>query len=84
MALKVLKKRLKLTQLDSDSKLGVGPLSAAKGLTPRCAAQSAHPTAVWQELVRQGKLKSRRTRPVLAGPDVIPGLLRRSRCLLAA
>lgn len=58
LALKAFKKRLKLTQLDSDSKLGVGPLSSAKGSISAIAPPNQYPPAVWQELARQGKIKS--------------------------
>jgi hypothetical protein len=56
-AYKAFKKRLKLTALDDDSRLGKGPFSGgAKGLcgiTP----PGEYPRAVWDELVRQGKLR---------------------------
>jgi hypothetical protein len=58
-ALKAFKKRLKLTQLDDASRLGHGPMSSGhgsgiQGITP----PDQYPRAVWEELVRQGKLKS--------------------------
>jgi hypothetical protein len=58
LALKAFKKRLKLTRLDSESKLGVGPMSSGPGwgvvgITP----PNQYPQAVWDELVKQGKLK---------------------------
>ena len=58
LALKAFKKRLKLTRLDSESKLGVGPMSSGPGwgivgITP----PDQYPRAVWEELVKQGKLK---------------------------
>jgi hypothetical protein len=56
-ALKAFKKRLKLTALDEDSHLGKGPFSGgAQGLyaiTP----PSQFPREVWEELVKQGKLR---------------------------
>lgn len=57
-ALKAFKKRLKLTQLDSDSRIGRGPMSAGSasriaGITP----PNQYPREVWEELVKQGKLK---------------------------
>jgi hypothetical protein len=57
-AYKAFKKRLKLTRLDSESKIGVGPMSGGKswgivGINP----PNQYPTAVWDELVKQGKLK---------------------------
>ncbi len=57
-ALKAFKKRLKLTQLDDASRIGRGPMSsggksAIAGITP----PDQYPREVWEELVRQGKLK---------------------------
>ncbi len=57
-ALKAFKKRLKLTQLDDASRLGHGPMSSGlksgiAGITP----PDQYPREVWEELVRQGKLK---------------------------
>ena len=57
-ALKAFKKRLKLTALDEDSRLGRGAFSAgAQGI---CAIQppNQYPLAVWAELCRQGKLRN--------------------------
>lgn len=56
-AMKAFKKRLKLTALDEDSRLGRGPFS--KGNTGVCAIQppNQYPLAVWEELCRQGKLR---------------------------
>ena len=57
-AMKAFKKRLKLTALDEDSRLGRGACSSgAKGV---CAIQAPnqYPPAVWEELCRQGKLRS--------------------------
>jgi len=56
-ALKAFKKRLKLTALDEDSRLGKGPFSGgAQGV---CAIQppNQYPPEVWAELCRQGKLR---------------------------
>ena len=57
-ALKAFKKRLKLTCLDDQSRIGVGPMSSGRpsgivAITP----PDQFPPAVWEELVRQGKLK---------------------------
>ena len=57
-AFKAFKKRLKLTQLDEESNIGGGPLSGGRrsgvvAITP----PGQFPQAVWDELVRQGKLK---------------------------
>ena len=58
-ALRAFRKRQSLTRLDDESKLGHGPLS--KGADSRVAAAiippSEWPESVWQELVRQGKLR---------------------------
>jgi hypothetical protein len=57
-AFKAFKKKLKLTRLDAESNLGGGPLSSGRGsgivaITP----PHQFPPAVWEELVKQGKLK---------------------------
>jgi hypothetical protein len=60
-ALKAFRKRLKLTRLDHESKLGYGPMtngsnarnSGIVGITP----PNQFPQAIWDELTRQGKLK---------------------------
>ncbi|MFH1266455.1 MAG: hypothetical protein ABIK89_12070 [Planctomycetota bacterium] len=58
-AMKAFRKRLKLTRLDDQSRIGVGPMSSGRqsgivGITP----PDQFPRSVWDELVRQGKLKS--------------------------
>lgn len=57
-AMKAFKKRLKLTSLDEDSRLGRGPLSG--GAAGICAIQppDQFSLAVWEELRRQGKLRN--------------------------
>ena len=57
-AMKAFKKRLKLTCLDDQSRIGVGPMSSGRqssivGITP----PDQYPQALWDELARQGKLK---------------------------
>ena len=57
-AFKAFRKRLKLTRLDAESNLGGGPLSSGRdsgivAITP----PDQFPQAVWDELVKQGKLK---------------------------
>jgi hypothetical protein len=57
-ALKAFKKRLKLTCLDDQSRLGVGPMSGGRppsivAITP----PDQYPDELWEELARQGKLK---------------------------
>ena len=59
LALKAFKKRLKLTRLDAESRIGVGPLSSGStwGITA-IMPPNQYPRSVWDELVRQGKLKN--------------------------
>ncbi|TVQ52398.1 MAG: hypothetical protein EA377_10450 [Phycisphaerales bacterium] len=59
-AMKKFRKRLKLKQLDDESKLGRSPLTSGKQ-APKMAilAPREFPPAVWEELERQGKLRSR-------------------------
>ncbi|GMV25316.1 MAG: hypothetical protein AMXMBFR58_13470 [Phycisphaerae bacterium] len=58
-ALGAFKKRLKLTKLDQESKLGAGkPLTSGKksdvmGIIP----PNQFPRAVWEELARKGQIK---------------------------
>ncbi len=57
-ALKSFKKRLKLTRLDDESRIAGGPMTKGQpssifAITP----PSQFSQAVWDELVRQGKLK---------------------------
>lgn len=57
-AFKAFKKRLKLTQLGEDSKLSRSPMTAGRrsdiiAIEP----PSQFPQAIWDELVKQGKLK---------------------------
>jgi hypothetical protein len=57
-AMKAFRKRLKLTQLDDQSRLGYGPMtgghaSAIVAITPPDQFRAA----IWEELARQGKLK---------------------------
>jgi hypothetical protein len=59
-ALKAFKKRLKLTKLDEESKLGrVGnPMSGGKkSQVVAIMAPREYPQAVWDELVKQGRLR---------------------------
>jgi hypothetical protein len=57
-ALKAFRKRLKLTQLDDQSRIGRGPMSGghASGIVA-ITPPDQFPQAVWDELARQGKLK---------------------------
>ncbi|HAQ66172.1 MAG: hypothetical protein DWH89_03890 [Planctomycetota bacterium] len=57
-ALRMFRKRVKLSQLDADSKLGVGPMSGTgqhriQGMLP----PRDFPWAVWEALVKAGKLR---------------------------
>jgi hypothetical protein len=56
-ALKAFKKRLKLTRLDNESRLSGGLLSGRAGDIVAISPPNQFPQAVWDELVRQGKLK---------------------------
>ncbi len=58
LALKAFRKRLKLTRLNEESKLGRNPLTTGRkstvvGIVP----PHDYDRAVWQELVRQGRLR---------------------------
>jgi hypothetical protein len=57
-AFKAFKKRLKLTLLDAESEIGRNPMSSGRkseivAITP----PNQFPQAVWDQLVKQGKLK---------------------------
>jgi hypothetical protein len=56
-ALKAFRKRLKLTRLDDESRLGGGPLGGKRSHVVAITPPQDYPQAVWDELVRQGKLK---------------------------
>ena len=56
-ALKAFEKRLKLTRLDHESRISGGPLSGRASRIAAISPPDQFPAAVWQELVRQGKLK---------------------------
>jgi hypothetical protein len=52
------KKRWKLTRLDYESRIGRGPLSAgSKSAIVGIEGPREYPRAVWDELVKQGRLK---------------------------
>jgi hypothetical protein len=57
-AFKAFKKRLKLTRLDAESQINANPLTSGRD-SGIVAIQPPHefPQAVWDELVRQGRLK---------------------------
>ena len=57
-AIKAFKKKLKLTRLDDQSRIGVGPMSSGResgivGIAP----PDQYPQCVWDELERQGRLR---------------------------
>jgi hypothetical protein len=57
-ALKAFKKRLKLTQLDAESKIAGGPLTSGRGSgIVAIMPPIEYPPEVWEELAKQGKLK---------------------------
>jgi hypothetical protein len=52
------KKRWKLTRLDYESRIGRGPLSSgSKSAIVGIEGPREYPRAVWEELVKQGRLK---------------------------
>ncbi len=58
-AFKAFKKRLKITRLDAESSIAGGPLSSGRRSDIVAISPPAEfPQAVWDALVRQGKLKS--------------------------
>ena len=57
-AFKAFKKRLKLTRLDAESRIAGGPLSSGRGSgIVAISPPNQFDPAVWDELVRQGRLK---------------------------
>jgi hypothetical protein len=56
-ALKAFKKRLKLTALDDDSRLGKGALSSGPSGVFAIKPPNQFPQEIWDELCRQGKLR---------------------------
>jgi hypothetical protein len=57
-AMKAFKKRLKLTALDDDSRLGKGVFSSGHTGIYAIQPPSQFPREVWEELCRQGRLRS--------------------------
>ena len=57
-AMKAFKKRLKLTALDDESRLGRGPFSGGATGVFAVRPPDQFPQEVWDELCRQGKLRS--------------------------
>ena len=57
-AIKAFKKRLKLTRLDAESNISGGPLSGGKHADiVAMSPPNQFPQAIWDELVKQKKLK---------------------------
>ncbi len=56
-AFKAFKKRLKLTQLEEDSKLGHSPLTSARSRIVSIQPPRGFGTTIWEELVEKGVLK---------------------------
>ena len=57
-AYQAFKKRLKLTRLDDESRLGRGAMSSGgKSSIQAIQPPNQYPKTVWDELVRQGKLR---------------------------
>lgn len=57
-AMKAFKRRLKLTRLDDESQFTRSPMSGGKSSSVvAIMPPSQFPSAVWDELVRQGRLK---------------------------
>ncbi len=59
MAMRAFRKRLKLTRLDHESKLGVGPMSSGRQAdVDAILPPHEYATKVWEALVAEGQLKS--------------------------
>ncbi|MCH7695138.1 MAG: hypothetical protein IIB73_02415 [Proteobacteria bacterium] len=57
-ALKAYKKRLRLTRLDDESRLGYGGMtSGSKSGITAITPPNQYPAAIWKELANRGKLK---------------------------
>jgi hypothetical protein len=56
-AFKAFKKRLKLTQLNEDSRISGNPLTGPRSNVVAIVPPTEFPQEVWDALVRQGKLK---------------------------
>ena len=58
LAMKAFRKRLKVTRLDDESRLGYGPMTGGgKSGIVAIRPPDQYRSAVWEELVQQGKLK---------------------------
>jgi hypothetical protein len=56
-ALKAFRKRMKMTQLDEDSRLGHSPLTGAKSKIVSMQPPAGFGKEVWEELANKGFLK---------------------------
>ncbi|MDA0285433.1 MAG: hypothetical protein O3B13_11665 [Planctomycetota bacterium] len=57
-AMKAFRKRLKVTRLDDESRLGYGPMSGGgKSSVIAITPPNQYSRAVWDELVKQGRLR---------------------------
>lgn len=57
-AMKAFKKRLKLTRLDDESRLGYGPMSGGgKSGVTAITPPNQYPKEIWETLADQGRLK---------------------------
>jgi hypothetical protein len=57
-ALKAFKKRLKLTRLDDESRLGYGPMSGGgRSSVVAITPPNQYPKTVWEALAAQGRIK---------------------------
>ena len=68
-ALKAFKKRLKLTQLEEDSKLGHSPLTGAKSRIVSIQPPAGFGREIWEELADKGYLK----RDGIGFYELVPG-----------
>ena len=68
-ALKAFKKRLKLTQLEEDSRLGHSPLTGAKSQIVSIQPPAGFGREIWEELAEKGYLK----RDGIGFYELVPG-----------
>jgi hypothetical protein len=68
-ALKAFKKRMKLTQLDDDSKLGHSPLTGSKSKVVSIQPPAGFGKEIWEELAEKGYLK----RDGIGFYELVPG-----------
>lgn len=57
-AMKAFRKRLKMTRLDDESRMGYGPMSSGnKSAVTAVMPPNQYPKEVWEELAKQGRLR---------------------------